>query len=76
MRKAKLSSVAVTGPSSEFSLPTTPKRTVPSSTQSKTSSKEAHSTRSGSSMPRRAAKRKAASLQYVPAGPKKAMEFS
>ena len=76
VRKAKLSSVAVTGPSSEFSLPTTPKRTVPSSTQSKTSSKEAHSTRSGSSMPRRAAKRKAASLQYVPAGPKKAMEFS
>ena len=58
---AKLSSVAVTDPSSEFSFATTPNSHLPRSTQSNTSSNEAHSNRFGSSMPRRAANARAAS---------------
>ena len=59
--KEKLSSVAVTDPSSEFSFATTPNSHLPRSTQSNTSSNEAHSNRFGSSMPRRAANARAAS---------------
>ena len=57
----KLSSVAVTEPSREFSFATTPNSHLPRSTQSNTSSNEAHSTRFGSSMPSRAANARAAS---------------
>ena len=58
---AKLSSVAVTDPSSEFSFATTPNSHLPRSTASNTSSNDAHSRSAGSSMPRRAAKARAAS---------------
>ena len=67
---AKLSSVAVTGPSSEFSVGTTPKAHLPRSTQSNTSSNDVHSKRRGSSLPRRFANVRAASSEYVPAGPR------
>ncbi len=58
---AKLSSVAVTDPSSEFSFATTPNSHLPRSTASNTSSNDAHSRSAGSSMPRRAANARAAS---------------
>ena len=58
---AKLSSVAVTDPSSEFSFATTPNSHLPRSTASNTSSNDVHSKRRGSSLPSRAAKARAAS---------------